>query len=41
MVAELAGSLNGLSSDLPEVPVHFLAGQTARIPNPNFRDAFL
>jgi hypothetical protein len=36
MVAELA-ELNGLSSDLPEIPVHILAGQTARIPNPNFR----
>jgi hypothetical protein len=36
MVVELA-VLNGLSSDLPEIPVHILAGQTARIPNPNFR----
>jgi predicted RNase H-like HicB family nuclease len=36
MVAELA-QLNGLSSDLPEIPVHILAGQTTRIPNPNFR----
>jgi predicted RNase H-like HicB family nuclease len=36
MVAELA-QLNGLSSDLPEIPIHIMAGQTARIPNPNFR----
>ena len=36
MVEELA-ELNGISSDLPEIPVHILAGQTARIPNPNFR----
>jgi hypothetical protein len=36
MVEELAG-LNGISSDLPEIPVHILAGQTARIPNPRFR----
>lgn len=36
MVEELA-ELNGLSSDLPEIPIHIMAGQTARIPNPNFR----
>jgi hypothetical protein len=36
MVEELA-ELNGISSDLPEIPVHILAGQTARVPNPNFR----
>ena len=36
MVHELA-ELNGLSSDLPEIPIHIMAGQTARIPNPNFR----
>ncbi len=36
MIAELA-ELNGLPSDLPEIPVHIMAGQTARIPNPNFR----
>ncbi len=36
MVGELA-ELNGLSSDLPEIPIHIMAGQTARIPNPNFR----
>ena len=36
MVEELA-ELNGVSSDLPEIPVHILAGQTARIPNPNYR----
>jgi hypothetical protein len=36
MVEELA-ELNGISSDLPEIPIHILAGQTARIPNPNFR----
>ncbi|MFY9639852.1 MAG: DUF1902 domain-containing protein [Rhodomicrobium sp.] len=36
MVGELA-ELNGLSSDLPEIPVHIMSGQTARIPNPNFR----
>jgi hypothetical protein len=35
MIAELA-ELNGLLSDLPEIPVHIMAGQTARIPNPNF-----
>ncbi len=35
MIAELA-ELNGLPSDLPEIPVHIMAGQTARIPNPNF-----
>ena len=36
MVEELA-ELNGVSSDLPEIPVHILAGQTVRVPNPNFR----
>ena len=36
MVSELA-ELNGLDSRLPEIPIHILAGQTARIPNPNFR----
>jgi predicted RNase H-like HicB family nuclease len=36
MVEELA-ELNSISSDLPEIPVHIIAGQTARIPNPNFR----
>ncbi len=36
MVAELA-ELNGLDSRLPEIPIHIMAGQTARIPNPNFR----
>ncbi|MGO8952421.1 MAG: DUF1902 domain-containing protein [Rhodomicrobium sp.] len=36
MVEELA-ELNRLSSDLPEIPIHIMAGQTARIPNPNFR----
>ena len=36
MVAELA-ELNGLNSRLPEIPIHIMAGQTARIPNPNFR----
>ena len=35
MVEELA-ELNGLPSDLREIPVHIMAGQTARIPNPNF-----
>ena len=38
MVAELA-ELNGLSADFPEIPVHIMAGQTARIPNPNFRQS--
>ena len=36
MVSELA-ELNGLDSRLPEIPIHIMAGQTARIPNPNFR----
>ena len=36
MVPELA-ELNGLDSRLPEIPIHIMAGQTARIPNPNFR----
>jgi hypothetical protein len=36
MVAELA-ELNGLDSRLPEIPIHIMAGQTAHIPNPNFR----
>jgi len=35
IVGELA-ELN-VSSDLPEIPIHIMAGQTARIPNPNFR----
>ena len=35
MVGELA-ELNGLLSDLPEIPVHIIAGQTARVPNPNY-----
>ncbi len=35
MVGELA-ELNGSPSDLPEIPVHIMSGQTARIPNPNF-----
>jgi hypothetical protein len=34
MVGELA-ELNGLPPDLPEIPIHIMAGQTAR--NPNFR----
>ena len=28
--------LNGTASDLPEIPVHFLAEHTSRIPNPAF-----
>ncbi len=36
MVGELA-ELNGLASDLPEIPVHIMAGQTARVRNPNYR----
>jgi predicted RNase H-like HicB family nuclease len=36
MVEELA-ELNGMHSDLPEIPVHIMAGQTARVPNPNYR----
>jgi hypothetical protein len=36
MVSELA-ELNGLDSRLPEIPIYIMAGQTARIPNPNFR----
>ena len=35
MAGELA--VNGLSADLPEIPIQIMAGQTARIPNPNFR----
>lgn len=36
MIDELA-ELNGLASDLPEIPIHIMASQTARIRNPNFR----
>ena len=36
MVDELA-ELNGLSSDSPEIPIHLVTSQTARIKNPNFR----
>ena len=36
MVGELA-ELNGSSPSLPEIPIHIMAGQTARIRNPNFR----
>jgi hypothetical protein len=36
MVEELA-ELNGGASDLPEIPVHILAGQTMRVRNPNWR----
>jgi predicted PolB exonuclease-like 3'-5' exonuclease len=39
VVPELA-ELNGLKSDLPdlpELPVHIMAGQTLRVPNPNLR----
>ena len=36
MVAELA-ELNGIDSQLPEIPIHIMAGQTTRIANPNFR----
>lgn len=28
--------LNGETSDLPEIPVHIVAEQTSRIPNPAF-----
>jgi uncharacterized protein DUF1902 len=35
MVGELA-ELNGSASDLPEIPIHIMAGQTTRIRNPNF-----
>jgi hypothetical protein len=35
MAAELI-ELNGLTSDLPEIPIHILSGQTARIRNPNW-----
>lgn len=35
MIGELI-ELNNLHSDLPEIPVHILAGQTSRIPNPDF-----
>ena len=35
MVAELM-ELNGEQSDLPEIPVHILAQQTGRVPNPSF-----
>lgn len=28
--------LNGISSDLAEIPVHIMAEQLARVPNPNF-----
>lgn len=28
--------LNGFKSDLPEIPVHFMAEQVARISNPSF-----
>ena len=34
MISELI-ELNGISSDLAEIPVHILAEQTARIANPN------
>ena len=36
MVTELA-ELNALPSDLPEIPIHIMAAQTARVRNPNFR----
>ncbi len=36
MIEELA-ELNGMSPDQQEIPVHILAGQTARIRNPNWR----
>ncbi|MEJ2125801.1 MAG: DUF1902 domain-containing protein [Alphaproteobacteria bacterium] len=35
MVAELI-ELNGFTSDLPEIPIHIMAGQTARIRNPHW-----
>jgi predicted RNase H-like HicB family nuclease len=35
MITELLG-LNGYGSDLPEIPIHILAEQTARVPNPRF-----
>jgi hypothetical protein len=28
--------LNGISSDLAEIPVHIMAEQLARVPNPHF-----
>jgi hypothetical protein len=36
MVTELL-ELNENGSDLPEIPVHIMAEQTARVPNPRFR----
>lgn len=35
MVAELI-ELNGLTSDLPEIPIHIMAGQTSKIRNPHW-----
>lgn len=35
MIGELI-ELNDFHSDLPEIPVHILAGQTSKIPNPTF-----
>lgn len=35
MIGELV-ELNGFQSDLPEIPVHIIAGQTSKIPNPAF-----
>lgn len=34
-VADLL-ELNGVGSDLPEIPVHILAEQIGKIPNPSF-----
>ena len=28
--------LNGVTSDLPEIPIHIMAEQVARVPNPFF-----
>lgn len=36
MIAELI-ELNGLRSNLPEIPIHIMAGQTARIRNPHWK----
>jgi hypothetical protein len=35
MIGELV-ELNGFHSDLPEIPVHIIAGHTSKIPNPIF-----
>ncbi|MBX9467448.1 DUF1902 domain-containing protein [Rhizobium sp. WL3] len=34
-VADLL-ELNGIGSDLPEIPVHILAEQIGKVPNPSF-----